>query len=107
MRQLILIIYLCAALTETRAQEANVTFPEWIGFAQIPSAAYLAGILDHVYYLEDETAVQWRKCLVRTKKTIAQIADDLATYAQRSQFPYDNVPDALQDYVLQLCPDIR
>jgi hypothetical protein len=107
MRQLMLIICLCAALTHPRAQEVNVTFAEWICFAQIPRAAYLAGILDHVYSLEDETAVQWGKCLAGTKRTLAQTADDLAMYAQRSQVAYNNLPDALQGYVLQLCPDLR
>jgi hypothetical protein len=108
MRQLILVVCVSAALAaENRAQELNVTFAEWVGFPQAPRAAYLAGILDHVYYLEDETALQWGKCLAGAKRTLAQIADELAAYAEKSPVTYINVPDALQDYVLHLCPDVR
>jgi hypothetical protein len=107
MIRVILTLCMAAALTtDVRAEGVNISYAEWVRFGQVPRAAYLAGILDHILYFEDETAVKWEECLGRSKRTLAQIADDLANYAKRSSVTYNNVPDALGDYVSQLCPDL-
>jgi hypothetical protein len=107
MLRVILILCMAAPLTtDVRAEGVKVSYAEWVKFAQVPRAACLAGILDHILYFEDETAVKWEKCIGRSKKTLAQITDDLADYAERSAVTYNNVPDALWDYVSQLCPDL-
>jgi hypothetical protein len=104
MRKLIVMFCLYAAFPNARAQELNITFAEWVGFGQIPRAVYLAGVLDHVHYLEDENAIKWAKCLSATKRTLVQMSDDLAEFPERSQRAYGSVPDALRDYLLELCP---
>jgi hypothetical protein len=102
-----MILCMIAALTaDIRAREVNVTYAEWVRFARVPRAAYLAGILDHILYFDDETAFRWEECLGRSKRTLAQIANDLVAYSKRTSVAYNNVPDALRDYVSRLCPDL-
>jgi hypothetical protein len=107
MIKVVLTLCMAAALTtDVRAEVVNVSYAEWVRFRQVPRAAYLAGILDQILHFEDESAVTLKKCLGRSKRTLAQIADDLANYGKRSSVTYNNVPDALGDYVSQLCPDL-
>jgi hypothetical protein len=107
MRQLISILCLSTALTDASAQVMNVTFEEWVRFGQIPRAAYLGGVLDYAYYSEGDSALEWGECLGAINRTLVQTADDLALYPTKSQRTYSNVPDALRDYVLHLCPEVR
>jgi hypothetical protein len=55
-----------AADIRARGQEVNVTYMEWVRFAQVPRAAYLAGIIDHILIFKDETALKCGKCLERS-----------------------------------------
>jgi hypothetical protein len=88
------------------AQQLNVTFSEWVKFDRVPRAAYLAGVLDQILFSEQETPSVWRQCLGRAKRSVAETADDVADFGQKSSVMYDNVPDALQGYVATLCPDL-
>jgi hypothetical protein len=88
------------------AQDVNVTYDEWVRFPPIPRAAYLTGVLDQILSQGDETAIRWKACLARSKRTLAQIAEDLEVAVRKSPIAFDNVPDALRAYGSARCPDL-
>jgi hypothetical protein len=105
-RAIVLLCGFAAATADASGQQLNVTFSEWVKFDRVPRAAYLAGVLDQILFSEQEIPSVWRQCLGRAKRSVADTADDLADFGQRSSVMYDNVPDALDGYVAMLCPDL-